>query len=150
MHLSSCHSVKYPVFVLLWTYCTGSSINDVALIGTESTLCDLWPGLHVGIMQHSSELSQLTRCERRHALCGWTARKSHCVVPNISFHLSRGVNYKRTQKLGGDYQQLRFYTSSWITIKCNTDLVCRSLGLPQCRGRVRSWLISSSFVCRTQ
>ena len=63
MHESSRHSVKYPVFVLLWTYCTGRNINDVAFMGTESTLCDLCPELRVGIMQHSSELSQLTRCE---------------------------------------------------------------------------------------
>jgi len=128
MQESSRHSVMYPVFVLLWTYCTGSNINDVAFMGTESTLYDLCPQLRVGIMQHSSELSQLTRCEHRAAthFAAGPLQKSHCVVPNISFHLSRGVNYKRTQKLGGDYQQLRFYTPSWITIECNTDFVWRS------------------------
>lgn len=74
MRESSHSCVHDHVYVILCTCCTGSNIKDVALIGTESTLCDRCPELRVSIVQHSSELSKLTRSKRRYVLCGLTAR----------------------------------------------------------------------------
>jgi hypothetical protein len=65
------------------------------------------------IGQLGSELSQLTRFEHRHVLCGLTTPRSYCVVPNISFQSSRGLKDKRKWNFE-DYQHLRFYTPSWI------------------------------------